>query len=175
VSLRNLVAAAAMTAVEAAGVVIWLGMVSARDSIYLPSAVAGGAVLAVALAVEDAVALYAAGRRPSLALVAGLAVTEVVVWSQWALIVLGGLYSATGVGPAFLVLAVLLVLQHGVEHSLVGGLEPYHPQTVVTAVVEAIGATVLWVFVQHGMFWAGVAGLALLLGVEHAIRMTRTP
>lgn len=174
-SPRNLLAAAGMTAVEAAGVVTWLGMVAAQDSIYVPSAVAGGAVLAAALAVEDAIALLAAGRWPPIPTVLGLAATEVVVWTQWALIVLGGLYSATGVGPAFLVLAVLLVLQHGVEHSLVGGVEPYHPQTVVTAVLEALGATVLWVLVQGGMYWAGVAGLVLLLGLEHTIRMTATP
>lgn len=155
--------------------VTWLGMVAAEDSVYAPAAVAGGAVLAAALAVEDAIALFATGRRPSVPLVVRLAVTEVVAWTQWALIILGGLYSATGVGPVFLVLAVLLVLQHGVEHSLVGGLEPYHPQTVVTAVLEAIGATVLWVLVTGGMYWAGAAGLTLLLGLEHAIRMTATP
>lgn len=166
--------AVAMTVAEAAAVAVYIVIISSQQGIggvYTTLAVGGGAVLFVGLFLEDAIALVGTGEW-NVWYAVGLAVTEVVVWTQWANVVAGGLWSARGIGPAFVVLATLLVLQHGVENALMGSEAPLRPRHVVTAAVEAMAATVGWVLIVEGALVAGVAALLALFVIEHMIRLT---
>ncbi|WP_254840778.1 hypothetical protein [Natronomonas marina] len=169
--------AVAMTVAEAAAVAVYIVVISSQQGIggvYTTLAVGGGAVLLVGLFLEDAIALAGTGEW-NVWYAVGLAVTEVVVWTQWANVVTGGLWSARGIGPAFVVLATLLVLQHGVENALMGTEPPLRPRHLVTAAVEAMAATVGWVLIVEGALLAGVGALFALFVVEHMIRLTAPP
>lgn len=164
----------AMTVAEAAAVAIYVLVIATQQGaggIYSTLAVGAGGILLVGLFLEDAIALVGTGAW-NVWYVLGLAVTEVVVWTQWANVVAGGMWSARGIGPAFVVLAVLLVLQHGVENALMSPERPLRPRHVVTAAVEATAATVGWVLLVEGALLAGVAALLVLFTVEHMIRLT---
>lgn len=160
----------AMTGIEAAAVLAWFYTVIGSGTVYATTAVLGGLFLAIGLFVEDWLVLSDAN-RPSMPLSLGLAITEVVVWTQWANIVVAGMWSAEGIGPAFVVLSVLLVLQHSVEHAIVDGKRPFDPQLLVSSSVEAMAATLLWVLTTRGEPIWGAIALVTVLGIEHAIRV----
>jgi len=166
--------AVAMTVAEAAAVAVYIVIIVSQQGeggVYTTVAVGGGAVLLFGLFLEDAIALAGTGEW-NVWYAVGLAVTEVVVWTQWANVVAGGLWSARGIGPAFFVLATLLVLQHGVENSLMGSELPLRSRHLVTAGVEAMAATVGWVLIVEGALLAGIGALLGLFMIEHMIRLT---
>lgn len=164
----------AMTLAEAAAVAVYIVLLlpqQGNNGVYAPVAVGAGGVLLLGLLLEDSIAIMGTVKwNPWYAL--GLAVTEVVIWTQWANIVLGGLWSARGIGPGFVVLATLLVLQHGLENALMGPEKPFQPRHLVTASVEAMAATVGWVLFVEGEPLAAAAVLVVLFTIEHMIRLT---
>lgn len=158
-----------MTVAETVGVAVWFYLIAANGSVYVPEAVLGGAVLTVALFVELALTY----RDAHWSLLTGLALTEVVFWTQWAILVTAGMWGAEGIGPATVLFAMMLVAQHSIEHVTVGYLRPFAPQILVTSVVEALAATILWLFFDSVVI--AVAGLFTLLFIEHTIRLTNEP
>lgn len=165
-----------MTFAEAGAAFYWMGAVAAaagQGGVYAFPVVSAGLVLWFGLLVEDGIVVWfrdPASWNPFRG--GALAVTEVVAWSQWANIVLLGLYSATGVGPATVVLAALLTLQHGVETNLLFG-ERAQLRHAVTALVEATTVTAGWTLLAtNGAPALGFLVLALGFGIEHGYRLT---
>lgn len=176
ISNRTIAALIVMTAAEAIAGYYWLTHVLAAQGnggLYAFPVVIAGAVLAVGLLIEDSAAtLIVAPSAWNPVRGGALAVTEVVVWSQWANIVLAGLWSASGVGPATVVLAALLALQHGVEANLTFGEGP-RLRHVVNGLVEATTLTTAWVLLIAGASPVLVlAALATGFTVEHGYRLT---
>jgi hypothetical protein len=170
------VALAGMTLAEAGAAYYWMGAVATaagQGGVYAFPAVTAGVVLWFGLLVEDGIVVWfqdPASWNPFRG--GALAVTEVVAWSQWANIVLLGLYSATGVGPATVVLAALLTLQHGVETNLLFG-ERAQLRHAVTALVEATTVTTGWTLLAtNGMPGLGFLALVFGFSVEHGYRLT---
>lgn len=165
---------AGMTLAEAAAVAVYIAILIPQQGnrgVYAPVAVGAGGVLLLGLFLEDSIAIVGTVKWNGWHAL-GLAVTEVVVWTQWANIVLGGLWSARGIGPGFVVLTSLLVLQHGAENALMGSEQPFQLRHIVTASVEAMAATVGWVLFVGGHPLAAVAALVGLFTVEHMMRLT---
>lgn len=170
-NLQDHALTAGMTIFEALAVFLYIGYIHANSGgggVYSTAAVLGGGILFVGLMIET----YIVFREVSW-LTAGLAFTEVVVWSQWANMVTLGMWSRRGIGPAFVVLAALLVLQHGVETKKLTEREnPLTLRHIVTAGVEALAATVGWVLYTGGEVIPAVIAIIVILYVEHAIRIS---
>lgn len=184
-SLLRLLIIAAFTAVETAGLAVWLGFVLEAPLVSRAVAIGLG-VLAVALFLEHVltdVAVNGVDFEMPVGAIVVFSVTEVVLWGVWLEVArfLGG---TTGLGAAFVVLGVLLVPQHTIEDNALRG-DPLLARlvdlgTLPFSLIEAAGATVWLALVLFpGLVGGSVAGfsadlvglavLAVALFVEHNI------
>lgn len=166
-----------MTIAEGLAGYYWLTQVlasSGEGGVYHFPVVVAGAALAAGLAVERAVEMrYYRDRKINPFRAATFAAIEVVVWTQWANIVLAGLWSRTGIGPATVVLAALMTVQHVAE-----AVETRHSATLVrhaaTALVESIAVTGAWVLLLEGYPLGAAVTLTLGLFVEHGYQLSKS-
>jgi hypothetical protein len=171
ISIR-VAAVVGMTAAEAVAATVWLTAIHATSApgdggVYAGAALGAGAVLAAGLAVEGAVESWLCGHPVGLR-TAAFAVAETVCWTQWAIIATAGLWSRTGIGPATVVLAVLLAVLHGLEGATRG--ESWQVRHWITGLVEAVAVSAAWVaLLRVGPALAALT-LAALLAVEHGSR-----
>jgi hypothetical protein len=165
-----------MTVVEAVAVSVWFFALRSDPARFLfTSLLVVGPILLLGLFVENALAFRQFGDRKSIAqLAGGLALTEAVIWSLWVTLLESSLYSPRGIGPALVVATVLFVLQHAVEVGVVseGAHGPFTAGVITSSVVEATAATTLWVFTVEGRPLLAVVSLTVLLGLEHATRLS---
>jgi len=165
-------AVAGMTAAEAAAATVWLAAIHATSApgdggVYAGAALGAGAVLAAGLAVEGAAESWLCGHTVSLR-TAAFAVAETVCWTQWAILVTAGLWSRTGIGPATVVLAVLLAVLHGLEGATRG--EAWQVRHWLNGLVEAVAVSAAWVALLRVGPELAALTLAVLLAVEHGYR-----
>lgn len=170
----------AFTAIEVAGLGVWFYLMTANESVYNVDAVVGGAILAVALAIESITSGYGIGVRSTpLSYAVMVAVAETIIWTQWFILVSTGMWSAHGIGPGVVYLAALLTILHTTELNALLGRHPlellYRSEAIGTAIVEAIGATLLWVAFTEGYLGAGLVILGVMLTVEHFSRAAALP
>lgn len=174
-----------VTILEAIGITLWLLVLLNSPNIYSTTALLGGGVLFVALSIESTYGASAYQGTPKPFLSMGFAALEVVVWTNWFLLVGEQLYSAHGVGPAAFLLLGGLILLHFMERltlaegSLGQRLRVISFGVVATAAAEAIGGTVLWILLQQPEIVGttptyeimytigGGVGLFILLFIEH--------
>jgi len=168
----SVAAVAGMTVVEAAAATVWLTVIHATSApgdggVYAGAALLAGGVLATGLAVEGAVESWLHGHGVGVR-TAAFAVAETVCWTQWAIIATAGLWSRTGIGPATIVLAVLLAVLHGLEGATRG--EPWQLRHWINGLVEAVAVSAAWVALLRVGPEAAAATLTVLLAVEHGYR-----
>lgn len=178
VTTRRVLGLIVMTVAEAGAGYYWLTQVAAahgEGGVYAFPVVLAGMVLAAGLFIEDATVTVLndpSAWNPFRGM--ALSITETIVWSQWANVVLLGLWSATGVGPAAVVLAALLTLQHGVETNLTFGERP-QLRHAVNAGVEAVTLTTAWTLLVTNSYPLLAAGVMVAgFSIEHAYRLTET-
>lgn len=163
-----------MSVVEALAAFYWLTYVLAAEGqggvYHFPVVLAGG-ILLLGLTVESAVvSLFLDGDWDPLAGVS-VGVVEVIAWTQWANVVLAGLWSRTGIGPAFVIFTGLLAAVHAVECNLLFDESP-RLRHIITAVVEATTVTTAWVLFDSPL----LAVVVLVAGftLEHGYRVSDT-
>ena len=166
-----------MTVAEAVAATIWMTVIHATSAgdggVYAGVALLAGGVLTAGLVVEGAIESWLCGHTVG-ARTAAFAVAETVCWTQWAIITTAGLWSRTGIGPATIVLAVLLTVLHGLEGATRG--ETWRVQHWVNGLVEAVAVSAAWVALLRVGPELAVATLTILLAIEHAYRHeVRTP
>jgi len=160
-----------MTLAETLAGLYWLQTIAATDGtggVYATAAVIAGAGLWIGLTVEGVIESLSSGKGCDTRSVA-YALIEVFAWTQWAIIATAGLWSRTGVGPATVVLAALLTAVHAMEGA--GRGESLRIRHGINGLIEALAVSTAWVLLDTSVLAAGV-GLFVLLGVEHAHRLT---
>jgi hypothetical protein len=162
-----------MTIVESVAALAWLIMLmpaleAGSGGVYSIAYVQAGAVLLAGLTVEHGVEQrFTQGRVTPRS--AAFATLEVVAWTAgWAVIVTGGLFSRTGIGPATVVFAASLTAAHGLEGAELG--ERLRARHAINAVVEAVALSTAWVLLLRAGVVAAAVPLVVLLGIEHAHR-----
>lgn len=164
------------TAIEAIALLLWFYLLSNATGLGDISVILGTGVLFIGLSLENTLATYTISKdNISYPNSLFLAVTEIIIWTQWLLIVLSGRYSARGIGPALVWMALLLVFQHSAERNLLKGKSPFdglfRTEAIGTSIMEAVGATLLWVLVSEGYPLLGVLALFVALFIEHGARV----
>jgi hypothetical protein len=165
-----------MTVAEAVAATVWLTVIHGargEGGVYAGAALLAGAVLTAGLAAEGAAESWLCGHTIGARTVA-FAVAETFCWTQWAIIATAGLWSRTGIGPATVVLAVLLAVLHGLEGATRG--EAWRVRHWVNGLVEAVAVSAAWVALLRVGPELAAATLTILLAIEHGYRHEmRTP
>ena len=162
-----------MTIIESAAALMWLIMLmpaleAGSGGVYSVAYVQAGAVLLVGLIVEHSIEQqFTRGRITPRS--AAFATLELFAWTAgWAVIVTGGFFSRTGIGPATVMFAASLTAVHGLEGAELG--ERLRARHVTNAVVEAVALSAAWVLLLRAGMAAAAVPLVVLLGIEHAHR-----